>query len=156
MRRAQNQIHTYLFRRPDVLRAARAQLAAPAGRKLRLLSFGCSTGEEIVTLRWFFPDAEIFGCDTEPDILKIAQGAVGHLAAIFKSDRDAIEARGPFDLINCSAVLCLNPPTDIAARFPSARFDEIVALLDGVLRPGGLIAITNASYRFAASPPATS
>lgn len=162
MRRAQNHIHTHLFRRTDVLRTAYAQLAAaplpepqpavPGGRQLKVLSFGCSTGEEIVTIRSIFRDAELYGCEIEPVSLAAAAESVGHLATIFKSDASAIADYGPFDLINCSSVLCLSPPTHINTLFPSPDFDALLTVLDRALRPGGLLAITNASYRFYDSP----
>ena len=149
MRRAQNHIHTHLFRRTDVLRTAQAQLGRPPDRKLKILSFGCSTGEEIVTLRSVFGDtAALYGCEIEPVSLQEAIETTGHLATIFKSDRAAIRDHGPFDLINCASVLCLNPPTDMQKLFPPEEFDELLTVLDSALRPGGLIALTNASYRF--------
>lgn len=153
MRRAQNHVHTHLFRRTDVLRAAQAQLGVPPDRKLKVLSFGCSTGEEIVTLRSIFGDtAALYGCEIEPVSLDEAAATTGHLATIFKSDRAAIRDHGPYDLINCASVLCLNPPTDMNKLFPPAEFDELLAVLDGALLPGGLIALTNASYRLQDSP----
>jgi hypothetical protein len=152
MRRAQNHVHTHLFRRTDVLRTAHAQLAAPASRTLKILSFGCSTGEEVVTIRSIFRDAALYGCEIEPISLEAAAATVGHLATIFKSDAAAIRDHGPFDLINCSSVLCLNPPTNINQLFPSTEFDKLLSVLDGALHPGGLLAITNASYRFHDSP----
>jgi hypothetical protein len=156
MRRAQNHVHTHLFRRTDVLRTAQAQLGVPPDRKLKILSFGCSTGEEIVTIRSIFPDADVFGCEIEPVALEEAIATTGHLATIFKSDRAALRDHGPFDLINCAAVLCLNPPTDMQKLFPPEDFDELLTVLDSAVRPGGLIALTNASYRFYNSPLASS
>jgi hypothetical protein len=153
MRRAQNHVHTHLFRRTDVLRTAQAQLGASTDRQLKVLSFGCSTGEEIVTLRSIFGDAAaLYGCEIDPVSLQEAIATTGHLATIFKSDRAAIRDHGPYDLINCASVLCLNPPTHIQTLFPAEEFDALLAVLDSALRPGGLIALTNASYRFYGSP----
>jgi hypothetical protein len=152
MRRAQNHVHTHLFRRTDVLRTAQAQLGTPLGRKLKILSFGCSTGEEIVTIRSIFPEADLYGCEIEPVALGEAMATTGHLATIFKSDRAAIRDHGPFDLINCASVLCLDPPTDMQKLFPPEDFDELLSVLDSALVPGGIIALTNASYRFYDSP----
>jgi len=132
----------------DVLKTARAVLNAKANGRPKILSFGCSIGEEIVTLKHIFPEAELFGCETDPATRAVAARSVGHLAVILESDIRTLAAAGPFELINCSAVLCLNPPTDISSRFPSTQFDETLKILDAVLCPGGLLAITNASYRF--------
>ncbi len=140
------------------MRTAQAQLGVPPDRKLpdrklKVLSFGCSTGEEIVTIASIFGDtATLYGCEIEPVSLAEAIATTGHLATIFKSDRAAIRDHGPFDLINCASVLCLNPPTQIQTLFPAEEFDELLAVLDGVLRPGGLLALTNASYRLQDSP----
>jgi hypothetical protein len=147
MHRAQNQTHTHLFRRTDVLTAARAELDASGTLHPRILSFGCSTGEEIVTIRHLFPQAGILGCEIDPGIRTIAQRSVGHLSTVFDSSAEAIAAHGPFDLIVCSATLCLNPPAEIGSRFPSSQFDESLAILDAALAPSGLLALTNASYR---------
>lgn len=153
MRRAQNHVHTHLFRRTDVIRTAQAELGVPPDRKLKVLSFGCSTGEEIVTLRSIFGDtADLYGCEIESVSLAEAIATTGHLATIFKSDRAAIRDYGPFDFINCASVLCLNPPTEMNKLFPPGEFDALLAALDAALRPGGLLALTNASYRLQDSP----
>jgi hypothetical protein len=53
---------TALDRYPEIFAAAAA--AAPNAR--RILSFGCSTGEECVTLANYFPNAQIVGTDINP------------------------------------------------------------------------------------------
>src|SRR5262245_36265351 len=42
------------------------QHAIGRSRPIRLLSFGCATGEEVETLRTYFPDATIKGIDINP------------------------------------------------------------------------------------------
>ncbi|NKC30391.1 class I SAM-dependent methyltransferase [Falsiroseomonas selenitidurans] len=132
MRRAQTNLSTSFLREILLLRVAR-QVLAPQATPLRILSFGCSIGEELVTLRVLFPEAEIFGCDIDPLALKVAQARVGHLANVFKSDEAAIAARGPFDLICAFSSLCINPmpPAAVMQRqLPFSLFDDLVATLD--------------------------
>lgn len=119
---------------------------------LRILSFGCSIGDEVATIVQMFPGAEVHGVDIQDGVLDIAQKTVGHLpnVHIYRSDFDAIRLNGPFDLIVCSAVLCINPaPTDYATQFPFSRFSQIIDALDAALDTGGILVIINAGYRFA-------
>jgi tRNA G46 methylase TrmB len=53
---------TALNRYPEIFTAA----AAAAPNAQRILSFGCSTGEECVTLASYFPSAQIVGTDINP------------------------------------------------------------------------------------------
>jgi hypothetical protein len=152
MKRIQDQIHTSLFREIETLRTARAYFADRRRTDLRILSFGCSIGDEIASLAHFFPDAKIIGCDADDFALETAQRSVGHIAEIVRSDRDAIIERGPFDLITACSALCINPPRDIPIRFPPALFDDFLSLFDEVLVPGGLLILTNSTYRFRDSP----
>jgi len=123
------------------------------GRRLKILSFGCSVGEETVTLRYVFPEADVFGCDINPALVEISTRSVGQVATIFQSSEDEISAHGPFDLILASAVLCVFPaPADIEQSFPVSRFDEMIKLLTDNLSPGGLLVLTNAAYRFTECP----
>ncbi|MDB5525409.1 MAG: hypothetical protein JWM58_3172 [Rhizobium sp.] len=154
MEKIQYHFHTEMFRQTSQLVTARARLRATRpGKPLRILSFGSSIGEEVATLRFLFPNDEIYGCEIDDRVLEICQRSVGSLATIFKSSSEAIAANGPYDLILASAVLCLNPaPEDFKDRFPVSKFDDLVAMLDANLNPGGIFIVTNASYRFTESP----
>ena len=55
---------TFVDRYPRIFTFVKDQLANTAAP--RLLSFGCSTGEEVFTLRRYFPQAEIVGIDINP------------------------------------------------------------------------------------------
>ena len=106
-------------------------------------------------MRYLFPTAEVYGCEIEDRLLEICQRSVGTLGTVFKSSKENIESHGPYDLIIASAVLCLNPaPKDFRRRFPVSRFDELVDMLDGNLSAGGILVVTNASYRFTECPTA--
>ena len=89
---------TALNRYPEVFAAA-----APGAR--RILSFGCSTGEECVTLAEYFPKAEIVGADINPVILLQARKhRSDRIRFVYASDR-ILSGLGGFDAIFCMAVL---------------------------------------------------
>ncbi|MBL0373153.1 class I SAM-dependent methyltransferase [Rhizobium sp. KVB221] len=154
MQKVQFNFHTEMFRQTEQLAVARVRLQQTMpDRRLKILSFGSSIGEEIATLRFMFPDHDVYGCEIDDRLLDICRRSVGALATIFKSSVENIAAHGPFDLIVASAVLCLNPtPLNAVELFPVSRFDELVAMLDESLVPGGIFVITNAAYRFTESP----
>jgi len=79
-------------------------------RDLKILSFGCSTGEEVLTLRQYFPSAFITGADINRRSLSVCRKRkVDDRIAFVYSSRDAIRALGPFDAIFCMAVLQRTP-----------------------------------------------
>jgi len=55
---------TQLNRYPEIFRFVRAHVGD--GADVRLLSFGCSTGEEVFSLRQYFPSAGIKGLEHQP------------------------------------------------------------------------------------------
>jgi SAM-dependent methyltransferase len=126
-----------------------AQLKPDAGR---ILSFGCATGEEIVSLRRRFPAAEIVGAEINPRSRRIAgrRLASDPLATVVASDRIA----GEFDLIFALAVLQREPHkveelevADLTTIYPFDRFDSAIDELVSHLRPGGLLCVMYAQYR---------
>lgn len=144
--------HTRFLREYDALAAARHVLGNR--RPLSILSFGCSIGDELATLRVMFPDATIAGCDVDSYALETASRSVGHMADVFQSSAAAIAGRGPYDLICAFSSLCRNPlppPEVMRETFPFSRFVEILELFDAQLRPGGVLAIRNSSYPFTAT-----
>jgi SAM-dependent methyltransferase len=117
----------------------------------RILSFGCSTGEEIVTLRRYFPSAEIVGAEINPRSRRIAKRRVApdRRVTVLPSG----EVDGSFDLIFALAVLQREPhkiaemeAEDLSFYYPFERFDRAVAELVDRLEPGGLLCVINAHY----------
>jgi Methyltransferase domain len=123
-----------------------------------ILSYGCSDGSEVRSLRRWFPQAKIVGLD--PNALMITQ-AKAHLALNPDPGIRYVEATSPealgdmqFDAIFAMAVfrhgdLERLQPASSAQTLPFARFAEAVALLDMRLKPGGWLSIWNAHFRFA-------
>ena len=75
---------TSLDRYPEIFAAAVA--AVPEAR--RILSFGCSTGEECVTLASYFPGALIVGTDINPlNLLKAMKHRNDRIRFVYAIDR---------------------------------------------------------------------
>ncbi|WP_295631914.1 class I SAM-dependent methyltransferase [Novosphingobium sp.] len=122
----------------------------------RVLSFGCSDGAELRSLRRYLPHAELVGIDLNPRALGRAQA---HLAAhpdalmryhLAGDTRD--EPRESFDAILALAVLRhgeleAGRPVDCADILPFAQATAALADLDARLKPGGWLAVWHAHYR---------
>lgn len=126
-----------------------AELAPGAGR---ILSFGCSSGEELEALRRRFPEAEIVGAEINPRLRRAATKRMAGDGRVAVVPPNAIE--GMFDIVLALSVLQRLPDqvekrgvTDLSASYPFARFDDEVARLAARIAPGGLLCVTNAHYR---------
>jgi SAM-dependent methyltransferase len=118
----------------------------------RILSFGCSTGEELVALRRRFSEAEIVGAEINPRSRRIARRRVQLDRRISLVPPQAID--GTFDAIFALAVLQREPHKiaemqveDLSGFYPFSRFDGAITALVRRLRPGGLLCVDNAQYR---------
>jgi hypothetical protein len=124
-------------------------------KDLNILSYGCSTGEEVLTLRRYFPAAFITGAEINRRSLAVCgKHEVDERIAFVYSERTAIAQRGPFDAIFCMAVLQRTPLaiieqgiTDLSHIYPFEKFDRQVAELDELLATGGLLVIRHTQYR---------
>jgi hypothetical protein len=151
---AQQKTATEYNRYPEVFKTVQTYARENFGdRPLRILSFGCSYGLEIATIKTYFPDAAVFGCDVNEPALAIAAAITG--ASIFRSSPEAISAFAPFDIIFAMSVLCRfthsNTAKTIRDIFPFAEFEGHIAALDKSLRNGGLLCVFNSNYFFSQS-----
>ena len=132
-----------------------------AGRSaLRLLSFGCSTGDEAFTLARYFPHAMIDAIDANPACIAQAQRAARSLE--HRDVADCIRflcavtpeaGGGDYDAVLCLSVLRhgaldVEQPERCTALMPFARFAETAAALDRCLRPGGVLLLWGCNFRF--------
>jgi 2-polyprenyl-3-methyl-5-hydroxy-6-metoxy-1,4-benzoquinol methylase len=148
-------------RYPGLFRLARNILGD--GPDVRLLSFGCSTGEEVFTLRKLFPNAWIRGLDINPHNISVCEQRLA-LASDPKisfelADSVKREAPATYDAIFCMAVFrhsYLDHESylrcDRLIRF--ADFCRMIDEIAGRLKAGGLLTITNANFRFRDTPTA--
>jgi trans-aconitate methyltransferase len=120
----------------------------------KLLSFGCSTGEEVFTLSAYMPDATITGVD-------INQWCVRQCIKKNKSERlhfyhrlsGEFDTGSDYDAIFCIAVFQRGENRFFKERitkgFTFQQFESEIALLDKKLKPGGLLIVNHSDFSFA-------
>jgi len=142
----------------------------------KILSFGCATGEEAISLAtMYFNDNDIktskvhtefslFGVDLDQKSIdtakvkaakynpKIEEGKI----TFFNGKDTEIGEHGPFDAIFANSVLCYytNPGQKVMSviqRYPFDAFDSSLGYLDANLNVGGVLAIVNTNYHFSHS-----
>ncbi len=125
---------------------------------LNILSFGCSSGEEVFTLaNKYFPDPSkrrITGLEVDPQRLALARKNNPDPETINfdTGSNETLSRYGPYDIIFAMSVLCSWPDShgkdDISPYFSFSLFEELVTQLDSHLLSGGYFVIANASFRF--------
>ena len=143
-------------RYPEIFRQVRELVAD--GPQVRILSFGCSTGEEVFSLRGYFPLATIVGLDINPRNISVCRSRQGRMGddrmSFAAAGSTAGEAGANFDAIFAMAVFrhgILNsspPPPECDRHIRFAEFEQSVTDLARTLKPGGLLIIRNAMFRF--------
>lgn len=123
----------------------------------RLLSFGCSTGEEPLTLAGYLPQARIDGLDINPRNVAEARRKVAQAGLTRISIAEAgspPEGAALYDGVFCLSVLRHGEldayrPETCSAVLPFRRFAQTVTALDRVLKPGGYLFLWGSNFRFA-------
>lgn len=142
---------TQLNRYPDLCSISRDFLSDRTVSNI--LSFGCSTGEEVESLSQYFPDAKISGTDINKRSVKLARARYGNdRKNFFHSLSPQFEQANGFDLIFCCAVFqSTDNRTSInneVSAYPFGQFQSSLDMLDQKLSKGGLIVIDHCDFRF--------
>lgn len=146
---------TWPDRHPELFAIARERLAGIAAPQI--LSFGCSTGDEVFTLAEYLPAARIDAIDINPRSIAIAERA--RRAAGIGAMRFLCQDAPPHEAATYDAIFCLSVlrhgrldaerPASCASIMPFARFAQTIAALDHTLKPGGLLFVWGSNFRFA-------
>ncbi len=143
-------------RYPDLFRLAAREIGDGPGKQI--LSFGCSTGEEVFALRGYFPTARITGLDINRHNITVCKRTLSQRpdsAISFRIAGSAVdEGEGAYDAIFCMAVFRHGSLTGDVAKercddlIRFADFDNATANLAKSLKDGGLLFIENSNFRF--------
>ncbi len=127
------------------------------GPDRELLSFGCSTGEEVFSLRRYFAEGRITGVDISPRRIRACQRQARRFGAD-PAIRFAVAASATgfapqsFDVVFANSVLrhgdlaAAPPRCDHRIRFDD--FERVASGLAGCVKPGGLLVIRHANFGF--------
>jgi hypothetical protein len=141
---------TFMDRHPDVFEFLKLQFG---DNNLRVLSFGCSTGEECFSLRKYLPNAHIVGVDINPISIETAKKSslCDNQMEFLNLKPQQLLNLEKFDAILCLSVLCKNPEAqeldDISTIYPFSRFNEVISILDTILDPNGFLIIRSSNFR---------
>jgi SAM-dependent methyltransferase len=116
-----------------------------------ILSFGCSTGEECVSLADIYYDtANITGVESIPERLEKAIRHRAHPRVRYLSYQEFESDKEIYDIIFCMSVLCRWPEMsnqyDCSRIYPFELFEREVIKLTKKLRECGLFVIYNSSF----------
>jgi hypothetical protein len=150
----QTTVLTRMNRYPQLFAATRQYFAGRTD--LRVLSYGCATGEEVLTLRGYLPSATIVGAEINPQSLAHCRSLkVDDRIVFLDSNHDMIASRGPFDAVFCLAVLQRGPHevqrrgiSNLTRIYPFEKFEREVTWLDSLVAKDGLLVIHFAQYDF--------
>lgn len=121
------------------------------GLQPKVLSFGCSFGDEIQTLKdLYFKSAIIDGVDINPDCVTHCREKFAYANKIYNYS-DFLNSERKYDVIFAMSVFCKWEDTelinDCSDVYPFSMFDNGVKLLYDRLKEGGLLVIYNANFR---------
>lgn len=119
-----------------------------------ILSFGCSTGEEVISIRTHIPNARITGVDINHRVIRIARKKISEDKIGFYHYRDLKwKTSGPYDCIFALAIFQKTEHREQDQKhalksFSFSKFEQMTEDLDGLLKAGGILVIDNADYSF--------
>lgn len=150
---------TEFNRYPRLFEEVARLVAAQRGReRCRVLSFGCSTGEEIDSLdRLYIEGCHLVGVDINPSVIERAKQSVpGTRNRVdFLTTRD-FNSEQRFDVVLALSVLCRWPDArgraSITDLYSFGDFSGDAQSVADLVAVGGYLVVTNTNYFFEDTP----
>lgn len=120
-----------------------------------ILSFGCSTGQEVRTLSdKYFKNSIIHGLDIDAKVIQVCKNLNNNSNVKFFTYND-FDTSQKYEIIFCMSVLCMWEDTkylqDCSEVYSFNNFDNQLINLDSMLHLNGLLVIYNANFCFSDS-----
>jgi SAM-dependent methyltransferase len=120
---------------------------------LSILSFGCSTGEEVRTLKeMYFQDCKITGVDISETIIEKNKLENTDPDVTYVTPSELKHSQQQFDIIFCMSVLCIHcsgKQSQLAANgYLFDTFERTLVDLHQMTKIGGFLVIYNEAYLF--------
>jgi SAM-dependent methyltransferase len=124
----------------------------------RILSFGCSTGEELLALNSYVPAATLVGIDLNARAIRLARQRLRGIENVRLECRASAQDEPPahYDAVLALAVfqrsaLSHERPEIATPHLSFERVEAAWAGLDRCLKPGGILIIHHSHFRFSDS-----
>lgn len=145
---------TEFNRYPAIFSRVKKIAESLGSKRARVLSFGCSTGEEIESLdKLYLRNADLVGVDVNSKAIDTAKDkalSASNNCSFFHADQ--FDYSQAFDVVMALSVLCRWPDTkelqDISETYTFEQFANQLELLDSMLQPGGILILHNTNYYF--------
>lgn len=131
--------------------------AVEGSDRLSVLSFGCSTGAEVFSLRRYLPSADILGLDISRGNVsdcnrRLRRAPDPHIRFVHAGDTSGLDA-GSLDIALCMAVfrhggLARAGTVSCDHLISFHQFESTISDIDRCLRPGGYLAVEHSNFRF--------
>ncbi|MGN6571534.1 MAG: class I SAM-dependent methyltransferase [Pseudolabrys sp.] len=150
---------TQADRYPAIFKFVQGRLGADSA--VDVLSFGCATGEEVFSLRRYFPQAWIKGVDINPGNVAVARArhaaAPDERLAFAVAASTANEPAARYNAIFCMAVLRHGSLGEAGTERCDHLlcFDDVAAAFADFhrcLKPGGLLVVRHSNFRLRDTP----
>lgn len=147
--------HTRPDRHPELFALARQWVGDGPGH--HLVSFGCARGDEVFSLRGYFPTALITGIDISPRRIRQCRARARKAGAGAALDFVVAASAEHMAPASADAVFAMSvlrhgdlsaSPSRCDHLMSFADFEQLTASLARSVKPGGLLVIRHACFRF--------